>query len=682
MSLMALHEVRDEAALEGAVTRAIEAILGTGTPWSLFLLDRSRVGALTWRSAHPELRRTSFTLDGGPVAAALSGAPAACVLDTQAARIGEVDCEIGATLPLDFRGRTYAALVVHRGVPSAAWPKLVDLGRHLGVALANQQRQHGVLSAYEHARARLEALERASELMTLLELEPLLVKLLELALELSGSEVGCLLRERDEDAVEWGLPAPFVSSLTADGESVLARVLAGSNPFLTQDMSMDARLDDAEDLPPSGLVLVPIPGRESAQGCLAVGYPPGEVPSDQTGALAGLAKVVGVAIEALQAQADRREQERATELLAVASRHQEQLLGKPSVHQEGLTVAVRAQSCEEAGGDVHLVTERPDGTLLVAVGDVVGHGVAATLQMASVLAAIRALAPVIPAPDQLLEHLQAPLAPVLGQDRFLTLFLAVFDPEEGLLTYASAGHDPAWLRDSDGTLHQLEATGLPLGILEDMPYAARTLPMGQGSVLVAGTDGLWEAVGHTGARLGTEALRRHITVGKQAEDVAEALWSHVQGHLAGRQATDDRTLVVVRRDAVQRLSRDHGELASLRQQVQRALREASWKLDIVEEGLFLVALTEAAANVQEHGMQTDEGHFEVEVDGAMLRVRLSYEGQVFDPNAASEDPDPWSEGGRGLPLMDAGADEVRYFSPKPGWAAVELVKRRPLAVAR
>lgn len=125
-------------------------------------------------------------------------------------------------------------------------------------------------------------------------------------------------------------------------------------------------------------------------------------------------------------------------------------------------LAVRYLPAEHrAGGDFYGGIERPDGTLSVMVGDVVGHGVEAAATMGQLRSAWRALAIELTDPSLLVERLGRFAAAVPGA-AMTTVVCAVIDPD-GRMRYACAGHPPPLLIGPDGeALYLPEGRGVPL----------------------------------------------------------------------------------------------------------------------------------------------------------------------------------------------------------------------------
>ena len=106
-----------------------------------------------------------------------------------------------------------------------------------------------------------------------------------------------------------------------------------------------------------------------------------------------------------------------------------------------------------------------DGSLVIAVADAKGHGFSSALVMALTRAYVRCFAAMQLELDDILARVNQMLLKDLEHGHFVTLFLARLRPQDGTLSYASAGHVPGFvLRDSGELKCTLDSTGPPLGL--------------------------------------------------------------------------------------------------------------------------------------------------------------------------------------------------------------------------
>lgn len=158
-------------------------------------------------------------------------------------------------------------------------------------------------------------------------------------------------------------------------------------------------------------------------------------------------------------------------------------------------------------GDFCDVLPIPDGGLLVAIGDVSGHGVPAALLMASMRGALRAATEIENQPAALLERLNRHACTETSASEFITMLLMRLDADGHGLTYASAGHEPALLI-RDGASRRLDHGQLVLGIDPQQRYQQQHLRLRPGDLLIACTDGVVEAMNFDGQLFGRDRLER------------------------------------------------------------------------------------------------------------------------------------------------------------------------------
>jgi serine phosphatase RsbU (regulator of sigma subunit) len=163
----------------------------------------------------------------------------------------------------------------------------------------------------------------------------------------------------------------------------------------------------------------------------------------------------------------------------------------------GLRVALRylpAERISKVGGDWYHAATLPDGTVLLAVGDVAGHGIRAATTMAQLRHALRALTVTTTDPPQLMSYLNRLMVDIAHERpaTTATAVIARYEPATRTLTWTGAGH-PAPLLAHDGVTTVLDQpTGLLLGVRADAVYTSSTVTLVPGDVLLLYTDGLVE----------------------------------------------------------------------------------------------------------------------------------------------------------------------------------------------
>jgi len=210
-----------------------------------------------------------------------------------------------------------------------------------------------------------------------------------------------------------------------------------------------------------------------------------------------------------------------------------------------LDCAAAAFNCESVGGDYYDFVETGERDFTIAVGDAAGKGVPAALLLAGVQARFRSEARRGLGPSELLRALNRQLVQLEQPEKFVGLLCARVDVRQGRIGLANAGLTPPLIRRRDGTLEEITAGGVLLGVRSDAAYRDSWLELARGDLAVLYTDGLTEA------RRGDEmfGVERVASVlasqaGRRASEVLAAVLAAVREF--ADQPLDDLTVVVLR----------------------------------------------------------------------------------------------------------------------------------------
>jgi sigma-B regulation protein RsbU (phosphoserine phosphatase) len=235
--------------------------------------------------------------------------------------------------------------------------------------------------------------------------------------------------------------------------------------------------------------------------------------------------------------------------LAVAKKIQQDLLPKGVLAVNGVEVAGFNLPCYAVGGDYFDYFRLPDGRIALAIADVAGKGVPAALLMSNLQAILRAEtsrgSAVTAIPAQANRQLTESMS---GSSKFVTFFYGALDPAARRLAYTNAGHNPPLVVRADGSIEELEAGGLLLGVFALAEYDEGTVDLHPGDACVLFTDGVTEAENkardlYSDERL-QELLRRER--GGSAAAIAQAIADDVAAFSRGLHQSDDVTVIVVK----------------------------------------------------------------------------------------------------------------------------------------
>ena len=220
----------------------------------------------------------------------------------------------------------------------------------------------------------------------------------------------------------------------------------------------------------------------------------------------------------------------------------------PGVEAFGLT-----KPANTVGGDFYDILPRPDGTVLVALGDVAGKASPAALLMALLLAMLRTLVDEeLPLPA-LVQRLNLQVTRHAPPSRFITLFLASFNPSTGRLLFVNAGQTPPLLRRQNGSIERLTSGGVALGMFAGSIYEAGEVHMQPGDALLLYSDGLTEAESPDGVPFDEAGLERTLALyagayqKSAAAELGRAVFDAVERHRRDQRLSDDLTVLVLSR---------------------------------------------------------------------------------------------------------------------------------------
>ena len=264
--------------------------------------------------------------------------------------------------------------------------------------------------------------------------------------------------------------------------------------------------------------------------------------------LEGLVLQAGVAVENARYHQRAVEWARVQQDLDAARAIQRSLLPQQMSEISGYSVAVRSSTCYEVGGDYVDIVSLPDRRELMVVADVAGKGLASAIVATSFRSAFRAMAlaglPLAELASRMNEQHYGE-----GQEarrRYVTAIFLKLDPEAHTVEVVNAGHNPGFLISADQAVHEIDASGTPIGLVPMMEYTSETLAFSPGSRLLFYTDGLTE-VFQGDDEFGSERLLGTFRECKSEDCTAilKVLWQQLTEFSRGEPQQDDMTALAL-----------------------------------------------------------------------------------------------------------------------------------------
>jgi len=244
----------------------------------------------------------------------------------------------------------------------------------------------------------------------------------------------------------------------------------------------------------------------------------------------------------------RKEQEQEFQLQL--ARQVQQRFYKEAPTVPGFDVGAEAYPAYETGGDYYDFIPMEDGSMVIAVGDVNGHGFGSALIMALTRAYLRSFAAMQLELDEILAQTNRVLLQDLERGQYVTMLLGHLDPARRAFSYVSAGHVPGYLFLENGAVKRvLDSTGPPLGL-----FAQSTFPMVRGltfdpeEMAVFITDGITESTTPEGDQFGPDRVLDYIQRHRRdsASQIAAGLYRAARAYVRNDPQEDDITSVIVK----------------------------------------------------------------------------------------------------------------------------------------
>ncbi|HEY1764398.1 MAG TPA: GAF domain-containing SpoIIE family protein phosphatase [Opitutaceae bacterium] len=346
------------------------------------------------------------------------------------------------------------------------------------------------------------------------------------------------------------------------GDGIAGRVAETGRGEFIADAARDPRIVRHEDpnLVVRSVIAVPMVFRERFFGVLAVANPVDNrlfTESDFT-LMQSLAEQAALALNNLDSLSSQIERKQLDLDLSIASGIQQMLLPAQSTVFPGLDLDARYAPAQRVGGDLFDVIPLSSTRLGVAVADVSGKGIAASLYMAVCRTNLRQIAPRHDSPSLVLADLNRAMASDIQGDLYVTMTYAVIDTEANAVTFARGGHElPLFARRDPATgaylTHLVRSEGMPIGMVPDDLFASAIEdhhePFDPGDMMVLYTDGVTEAPNSeekefSSARLADVVRALHT---RPAKEINDGILESVRRFSGETVQRDDLTLVTVRR---------------------------------------------------------------------------------------------------------------------------------------
>ncbi len=360
--------------------------------------------------------------------------------------------------------------------------------------------------------------------------------------------------EREEDARSQYRSFVRLSALNP-GETLIGQTMESSGPVYLEDISTsEAYADNISELQEgvsflgAGLIYA-----QKKVGVLAVtrAGDKGFSQNDQE-VFTTSAEQSSFALGSAIIHSEAAEKRRLESELMQASEIQRVLLPRSAPELADYELSAEYRAARIVSGDYYDYLPVDEDRYGIAIGDVCGKGIAASLIMAMCRSNLRNRAPENLSPASVLHSVNQTIFPDIKEDMFVSLLYLILERGSNEITMARAGHEPPLLfRRATGEIEVIESPGLAAGI-DAGPVFKRTVKdhrftMESGDILLLYTDGLIEAQDRDGDEFGMDRLV--FALGKysaqSSEELVRSLTAEVTQFSTGMSQTDDITLIAI-----------------------------------------------------------------------------------------------------------------------------------------
>ncbi len=184
----------------------------------------------------------------------------------------------------------------------------------------------------------------------------------------------------------------------------------------------------------------------------------------------------------------------------------------------------------------------------MAIGDVSGKGIPASLIMAAFRASLKAEIRNNFAIRAILLKVNNLLYESIERANYVTAIYSVLDIKNRVLTFSNAGHNPPILRRASGQVEYLKEGGLALGTFPNSTYEERPVSLAAGDILLFYTDGVTEAKNEADEEFGVERLLAGLEASRErsAREIVEFIVRETKKFASPDKESDDLTLIVIK----------------------------------------------------------------------------------------------------------------------------------------
>ncbi len=333
------------------------------------------------------------------------------------------------------------------------------------------------------------------------------------------------------------------------GQGLIGNVAKSGEPVIVPDVSADDRYVDARPSTRSEIV-VPISLDDRVIGVV-------NLESDHLNAyrrqdlslMSAFASQAAISMERARLHEELIAGQKLSEQLNIARSIQQTFLPRKNPDIDGYDISGTNIPSGQVGGDYYDFIRIVDSQTGVAIGDVSGKGVPASLIMASFRASMIAEIRNNYSIRTIFQKVNNLVFESVTPGSFVTAVYGVLDSKNHVLTFSNAGHNLPFLLRQDGSVEYLREGGQVLGVTPNAIYEERPIYIHAGEIIVLYTDGVSEVFNADGEEYGLDRLVKLVRKNRErtSKEILKAIYNDVRKWAAPTHVYDDLTMIVLKR---------------------------------------------------------------------------------------------------------------------------------------
>ncbi len=343
-----------------------------------------------------------------------------------------------------------------------------------------------------------------------------------------------------------------------NGEGVLGRVWQAATPLCLNEFSEAPELATLRDssLGATSVMVAPLLYAKQNMGVLALANSRMGSPFSQNDFVVfkSISEQSAFALYNAIIYSEANEKKRLDHDLAIARDIQRILLPAEAPIVNGFEISGMNVPARQVSGDYFDYIKVDDERLGVAIADVSGKGIPASLIMAICRSVLRSQAIGNPSPADVLQKVNRQLYPDIKEDMFISMAYLVLDHVRGGVTLARAGHDaPLLYQQKSQNVTPLKTPGMVVGIDSGDVFDRLTtdvaVPLERNDCILLYTDGITEALDNEGNEFGLERTigSVHSSAKEGAQAIVTRLIDDLRNFVGSTPQNDDITMIAIRK---------------------------------------------------------------------------------------------------------------------------------------